>query len=408
MAAEHTWTSWPSAEAVHRFGGARARRLVRRLRIGLVVGGVVLAVVKVPPGPHPQGRRVALALVGVALLALALRSRGAALRHDAKALAGYLAGLVAVIVAARLLGSELMALGTLWVSAVAFLHLAPRAMAVGQALAGNVALCLAGRGHAWEPISLITLACLAGGYLSRLDREARARTHYALAQQQHALEQERAARAAEQQARAAQAEAAILAERARIARDMHDVLSHSLSAQLVHLEVALLMMECGGDLSEIRPRVHAARRMANDGLEEAREALLALRGEHLPLARRLGDLARDNGAGFRETGPARPLAPEAAQAARRVVQEALTNARKHAPGNDVSVRLSYLPKTVEVEVCDTAATGPRPPEARPEGLASSGTGTGLRGMRERAELLGGTLEAGPAGSGFRVLLSIPA
>ncbi|MEU8665086.1 sensor histidine kinase, partial [Actinoplanes philippinensis] len=347
-------------------------------------------------------------LVGVALLALAFRSRGAALRHDGRALAGYLAGLVAVIVAARLLGSELMALGTLWVSAVAFLHLAPRVMAVCHALAGDIALCVAGRGHAWQPISLLTLGCLVGGHLSRLDREARARTQDALAQHQHALEQERAARVAEQHARAAQAEAATLAERARIARDMHDVLSHSLSAQLVHLEVALLMMECGDDLPEIRARVQAARRMANDGLEEAREALLALRGEHLPLARRLADLARDNGAAFRETGTARPLPPEAAQAARRVVQEALTNARKHAPGNDVTVRLSYLPGTVEVEVCDTAAAGHRPPEARPEGLASSGTGTGLRGMRERAELVGGALAAGPTGSGFRVLLSIPA
>lgn len=87
---------------------------------------------------------------------------------------------------------------------------------------------------------------------------------------------------------------------------------------------------------------------------------------------------------------------------RRVAQEALTNVRKHAPGARVLIRLEYLPDGIALEVSDSGGRGP-------EGdLAVSGSGYGLLGMRERAELLGGTLQAGPGEEGFVVNLRVPA
>lgn len=93
---------------------------------------------------------------------------------------------------------------------------------------------------------------------------------------------------------------------------------------------------------------------------------------------------------------------EAGLAVRRVAQEALTNVRKHAPGARVDVRLEYARDDVGLEVRDFGGRG------KPGELASSGSGYGLLGMRERAELLGGTLDSGPDEEGFVVRLRVPA
>ncbi len=141
--------------------------------------------------------------------------------------------------------------------------------------------------------------------------------------------------------------------------------------------------------------------MAQDGLAETRAALSALRGEFVPAGEFLAALAEAQGARLRIEGAPRPLGAEAGVAVRRTAQEALTNIRKHAPGAETAVRLSYLDGTVELEVRNGAAVGDDPV------LASSGSGYGLLGMRERAELLGGSLLAGPEAGGFRVLLRLP-
>ncbi|GAA2147605.1 histidine kinase [Kitasatospora kazusensis] len=227
------------------------------------------------------------------------------------------------------------------------------------------------------------------GYLLRLDAEARGTAHRLLAQ-------ERAARAAE-------AESAALAERARIAREIHDVLAHSLSAQLVHLEAARLMLDGGASREQVRERVVAARRMAQDGLAETRQALSALRGEFTPVGEFLAGLTQREGAVLTVEGTAAPLDAETGLAVRRTAQEAFTNVRKHAPGSRVTVRLAYPEGAVELEVRNS-----RPPRGEASGeLASAGSGYGLLGMRERAELLGGTLVAGPDEGGWRVLLRVP-
>ncbi|WP_432015534.1 sensor histidine kinase [Streptomyces cucumeris] len=227
------------------------------------------------------------------------------------------------------------------------------------------------------------------GYTLRLDSDARGNGY-------RLLDQERAARRAE-------AETAALAERARIAREIHDVLAHSLSAQLVHLEAARLMIERGEDSTKVLDRVVAARGMAREGLTETRQALSALRGEMVPVEDFLREAAAAEGAGFAAEGERRRLGAEAGLAVRRVAQEALTNIRKHAPGARVRLRLVYAEREVSLEVSDDGARE-TPPTA---GLAATGSGYGLLGMRERAELLGGTLEAGPEGQGFTVRLTVP-
>jgi signal transduction histidine kinase len=102
-------------------------------------------------------------------------------------------------------------------------------------------------------------------------------------------------------------------------------------------------------------------------------------------------------------GESRGLPAEAGLAVRRVAQEAMTNVRKHAPGARVEMRLEYRPEEVELEFRDFG--GKEPVD---NSLGASGSGYGLRGMRERAELLGGALDAGPAEEGFVVRLRVPA
>jgi signal transduction histidine kinase len=238
----------------------------------------------------------------------------------------------------------------------------------------------------WLTTAATTAGLALAGYVLRLDAEARGSA-------QRLLAQERAARAAE-------AESAALAERARIAREIHDVLAHSLSAQLVHLEAARLLIERGAGQEKILERVVAARGMAREGLAETRQALSALRGEMSPVEDFLSELvATAEGADVTVTGERQLLPAEASQAVRRVAQEALTNVRKHAPGAKVHVRLDYGKHEVTLDVRDSG--GP------PGEFSDSGAGYGLLGMRERAELLGGSLEAGPDKEGFVVTLKVP-
>ncbi|MGW4564323.1 sensor histidine kinase, partial [Streptomyces sp. NPDC004561] len=124
------------------------------------------------------------------------------------------------------------------------------------------------------------------------------------------------------------------------------------------------------------------------------------RGELTPLEDFLGELV--SGADSAEvtvTGERRPLPAEASQAVRRVAQEALTNVRKHALGAKVQLRLDYSEHEVTLNVRDSGG--------RPGELTGSGAGYGLLGMRERAELLGGSLDAGPDEEGFVVTLKVP-
>jgi signal transduction histidine kinase len=198
----------------------------------------------------------------------------------------------------------------------------------------------------------------------------------------------------------------VLAERSRIAREIHDILAHSLSAQLVHLEGARLLM-VSGRTDEALDRIERARGLARSGLEETRRALATLRGDIPPMDVVLRELAEehrvlaDAACEVNIEGEPQDLDAKASLAVIRTAQEALTNVRKHAPGAKVTIALRYRSGWCELEVTDSGG------RTEPGPLAASGGGYGLVGMRERAELIGGTLEAGPAGEGFRVLLRVP-
>ncbi|MEV4136271.1 sensor histidine kinase [Dactylosporangium sp. NPDC049742] len=207
----------------------------------------------------------------------------------------------------------------------------------------------------------------------------------------------------EEQARQAERVAA-LDERARVAREIHDVLAHSLSALSVQLETAAALLE-KDRTADAAVLVERAGRLARDGLTETRRAVGALRGDPVPLGELVGALADGYRADLNApadvtvTGTPRPLAAEPGLALFRTAQEALTNVRKHAPGSAVTVHVDYQPDGVRLTVRNDgdATEGRKPPEG----------GHGLAGIRERIGLAGGTVTAAPDGGGWLVDARIP-
>jgi signal transduction histidine kinase len=218
----------------------------------------------------------------------------------------------------------------------------------------------------------------------------------------------------EERTRLARNEAAALDERGRIARELHDVLAHSLSALSVELEGARLLALDRDVDADVIAAIGRAHRHAAAGLDEARAAIKALRGDSVPGPDRLEDLIEEMSAHGIECsleigGEPRRLPSEAALAVFRTAQEALTNVRKHAEEAErVDIRLDYDPDGVQLIVTDSAGDGAEPGVPQPAALAGAGAGYGVSGMRERAELIGGRLLAGPTEDGFRVELWVPA
>jgi signal transduction histidine kinase len=208
--------------------------------------------------------------------------------------------------------------------------------------------------------------------------------------------------------RTAQARAAGLAERQRLAREMHDVLAHSLSGLILQLEGARMLAAGNPGDPRLPGVIERAHHLGKSGLEEARRAIGMLRDDELPGPERLAGLA----AQFQEvsgvpcqftvSGQAYELPSEAGLAVYRAAQEALTNITKHACPERVEVHLGYDPCGTRLTVENFAMNREAPR------VASDGSGYGLTGMRERAELLGGELTTAMTPGGFRVELRVPA
>jgi hypothetical protein len=240
--------------------------------------------------------------------------------------------------------------------------------------------------------SRITMgAVLLGGYALRLDAQARGAGFRLLAQ-------ERAAREAE-------ATSAALAERARIAGEIRDVLAHSLSAQLVHPEAARSLIQRGPEgpcREQILARVVAARGMARECLAETRRALSALRGEMAPVANCLREPAVVDGAETGVTGERRQLTAEASQAVRRVAQEAsrMCASTRLEPAR---MLLTYAEGEVALEARDSGTI------ARTGQLGASGAGYGLPGDARAGRTVRRRPGGGTGGRGLRgVRLRVPA
>jgi signal transduction histidine kinase len=214
-------------------------------------------------------------------------------------------------------------------------------------------------------------------------------------------------------AREAETHAAALAERARIAREIHDVLAHSLAAVSVNLQAAEGLLdslpEGSPELGRAIECISRAGVLTREGMAETRRAIQALRDDVAPLADQLSALAKEWEADanvpvdFSVSGSPRPVSAEAGLAAYRTAQEALTNARKHAPSQPVRLCLDFCDSAVEIRVVN-----PLPAVGEGGATPDAGTGYGLTGLRERAAIGGGTLVAGPADEEWRVCLRIPA
>ncbi|MEU1131349.1 sensor histidine kinase [Streptomyces sp. NPDC005900] len=208
----------------------------------------------------------------------------------------------------------------------------------------------------------------------------------------------------------------LLEERSRIARELHDVVAHHMSVISIQAQVAPHLVKDPPD--ELRENLQGIRENALEALTELRRVLGVLRSEDpedpdgapqapLPTLDRLDGLldnARMAGltvhGGFPADGERRPLPPGVDLSAYRIVQEALSNAIRHAPGSTVRIALAHGGAGLRVRVTNTAARERVPP--------SPGAGHGLLGMRERAAMLGGDLAAGPLpDGGYEVSAFLP-
>ncbi|MFJ9038458.1 sensor histidine kinase [Streptomyces sp. NPDC102406] len=200
--------------------------------------------------------------------------------------------------------------------------------------------------------------------------------------------------AAESAERAARAEArtAVLTERGRIARDVHDVLAHSLAGINMQLELADALLDTG-DLDKVREANDKAHSMVKESLKQAQWTVHALREDALPLLETLTAMLASSGHrdALTVTGTVRELPARTAQNLLRIAQESLTNAARYAPGGEVRVELAFA-------AASTTLTIRNRPADRPV-TAGAGSGMGLIGMRERVALLGGTITAGPVVEG---------
>jgi signal transduction histidine kinase len=208
-----------------------------------------------------------------------------------------------------------------------------------------------------------------------------------------------------ERSRSAERAAAALAERSYLAREMHDILAHTLSGLVLQLNGAVLLARSEG-ARETATTVERAQGLAKDGLAEAKEVISTLRGDAMPGPEGLGNLLAGHcqaggSCSLTVSGRSLELAADARLAIYRTAQEALNNVRKYAPGADVEVALTWADDGAVLVVQDSGPTGHVL-------VPAASSGYGIAGMSERAALLGGLLSAGPVEHGFRVELRVPA
>ncbi|HEV2259501.1 MAG TPA: histidine kinase [Streptosporangiaceae bacterium] len=225
------------------------------------------------------------------------------------------------------------------------------------------------------------------------------------------------ARQLAEQERRHSGERALLEERQRIARELHDVVAHHMSVSAIQAEAA--PYKTPAPPPELVESFADIRASALAGLSELRRVLGVLRTGQQSTAPQPGladldallDSARSGGVSVTVTHGGSPVTlPEGVDlSAYRIVQEALSNAMRHAPGSHVQLHLTYRPDALALEISNDAALRAVPVLAGSgDRAAGGGGGHGLVGMRERTTMLGGSLDAGPtADGGFRVAAVLP-
>ena len=346
--------------------------------------------------PHPgiEGKGLAVALAFVGFIAGVVVTNPRDLVPDRRRIAGLLIVTASSAVLAGFQPKGLWEATPYFVGVVAAMRLERRqaALVLGVTLVSLGAIGAAR--HEWNASVSVLVGAVPWFLIIRLMR--RLRDQNAELEASHAAE----------------ARAAAESERGRLAREMHDVLAHSLSALALQLESTRLVARERDTDPEVTRAIDRAHRLAAEGLDEARRAIGTLRGEELPGPDRLAALAEAFGdqtglpISFDVRGEPRTLAPDARLALYRTAQEALTNVRRHATPDQVEIVLDYRDDATVLVVHDHSHRGAPLPVAAL--LTGEGGGYGLTGMRERAELLGGRLLAEPSVDGFRVELRLPA
>ena len=385
----------------------RAEHRLRRQRgtlrpLGWAVALVVAAgTVSGHPTPGLHGRALAVTLslcAFVVALARAIGDRFPERGHGTQAVVISAMGAAGVALAALQPrgATELAAGAAVWM-AVARLPWPPGVL-LGVAVAAGLDVALALSGNSPAAVLAATLLCALLALIAHFMKEAREsqdRTELLLAQLEDA--------------RDGQAQAAAIAERGRIASELHDVLAHSLSGAAIQLQGARMLTERDKAQPDVRDAIDRASELVKGGLASARQAVGALRGQELPTVAKLEALVEsfrtdmNVDATLTIEGGARRLPADASLALYRGAEEALTNVARYAPGAPTSVVLRYAKDRTTLTVEDRVPAS----VSRAPGLAGVGGGRGLAGMRERVEQAGGSAQAGPTRDGWRVELEVP-
>lgn len=319
--------------------GARAGWLLRAVEMPFVVTLTFVTAAEPFTG-------VELTLTAVAVLAWLFWLMRRPWDHDELPESPLLIALLSVIAAAT--GLVTMLTGTYWIDAlmlVACLYAAVslRRRAAVVPLAGAAAVVTGWLASDADVSTTLVMLALIGGFFTG-----------GIARGFHAA-QLRAARAG----LAEKERAGALAERTRIAREIHDILAHSLADLSIQLELADALLTDAGDTTGARDRVRHAHRLAGQGLIETRQAVHALRHDAPPLPDSLAALTGLD-AVLGVTGTPRQLPAAAGLALLRTAQEALSNARRHAPGSAITIDLAYAPEHTALTVRNAG-----PPAAPP-------------------------------------------
>jgi signal transduction histidine kinase len=339
----------------------------------LVLAFLAWAVIDVHPAAARQRTRWLAVIVGVMAVSVGF---GSAAGGGGTAMVAF------AFVAALTAGGDL-ALGTaLAVTAASVLAIEISSLAFGAGVGGMIGLPLI-------PLSGLVIGRNRGDYRIQAEQAAMLL-------------------AKNEQLQAEHRRADLLDERARIAREIHDVLAHSLGALGIQIQAARsVLSKDPGRASEL---LAAAQQMAAEGLVDTRRAVHALRAGTLPLNEELAKASDTYAQLYRvavrfDTGgsPAE-LTPDATVALLRIAQEALVNAAKHAAGQAVAVRLDYGAADVRLTVRNDLAPGD---DGHPAGVGTVNGGYGLTGMRERLRLLDGNLEAGRHDGQWVVTAELP-
>jgi len=354
-----------------------------------IAGVVVVSILLVVQGPLMHRPAWAWALAGVALLGWLARELVPA------ASPWFVVSCLVSLAAASVVVTPTSVLGYIaGIVCLAALIASPRwSLALGLSAAGGSAVVVGIGTLVFTADLPTTLGAFVGLTVAILVGISRRQARIGVARERALLEE--------------RARTAALAERSRIARDIHDVLAHSLGGLVLQLDAVEALLE-SGKAAEAARRVTAARALAAEGLDEARRAVDALRDPDAAadLAGAIEQLVATHrsiggSAALSSEGTPSPLTDGAAGALRRAAQEVLSNARRHAPGQPTALSLEWGSDSVTL-----TATTPLVDDI--DGRKSSaGGGRGLAGLRERMESLGGSAQWGVREGAFVVTAQVP-